>query len=105
MARPCGAVRLAILRAAKDVSSLTARELVELAGVDRHAGLTAVQNLVRAGQLVVIGSRRVPWRRAQAATYTVGTPCLIPSVHGRAEIDAARELSVFLRHAWQEDAR
>lgn len=105
MARPCGAVRLAILRVARDVGALTARELVELAGVDRRAGLTTIEDLARTGHLVAIGSRRVPWRRAKAAIYVVGAPHRRPTSRDQAEMDSAHELGVFLRHAWQEDAR
>lgn len=105
MARPCGAVRLAILRAARDVGALTARELVELAGVDRRTGLTTIENLARTGHLVAIGSRRVPWRRATAATYVIGTPHRRSTSNCESETDPAHELGVFLRHAWQEDAR
>jgi hypothetical protein len=98
-------VRLAILRAAKDIGALTARELVELAGVDRQAGMIAIQNLTRIGALVAVGSRRVPWRRAPAATYAIGAPSRWPASHTQPEIDPSHALGVFLRQAWQEDAR
>ena len=105
MGRPCGTVRRAIVRAAEDVGeALTARELVELAGVDRRSGLMAVENLARVGALVAVGSRRVPWRRAMASTYVIGAQCMRPHVPEASNADPAHQLGAFLARAWHRDA-
>lgn len=102
MARPCGVVRLAIMRAAEGHGrALTARELVDCAGVDRRAGLIAVENLVRTGALVATGSRRVPWRRARTATYTLGVPRGSAPSAVEPGADSAHQLGAFLRRAWR----
>lgn len=63
-----GEIRRALRIAAADGPGCV-RELAERARVGYVAAQRTVENMVRAGELVAVGSRPVPWRRAEVNVY------------------------------------
>lgn len=71
--RPAGDSRLALLKAAADLTtatrSPTMRELVTRSCVGREAARKTVDNMKRAGLLVIVRTRRVEYRNRPVAEY------------------------------------
>lgn len=96
-----GEVRLALRVAAADGPGCI-RELAERAQVGYAAAQRTVENMVRAGELVAVGSKPVPWRRAEAKVYG---PPREAAPRGRRESIGARspdaELQMQLMRIWR----
>jgi hypothetical protein len=70
MARAPGEIRLALRVAAAEKPGCI-RELAQRAQVAYSAAESTVKNMTRAGDLVAVGTKDVPWRRAPANVYAV----------------------------------
>lgn len=76
--RPSGEVRQALLGAVAELATPDrAPTLIELATrsqVDVDAALFTVKNMVRSGALVIVRTRRVPYRNRPVAEYAKASP-------------------------------
>lgn len=90
--RPPGEIRAALVRVVQGGGHYTWRDLAAQAGVGLDAARMAVENMVRAGDLVPVGTRALPHSRRPLAVYAHRTaPAACP--------DAAQPLAHALR-AW-----
>lgn len=90
--RPRGEIRLALGQAAvqfaaSGVPGVTWRSLAEQAGVGYDAAKRTAENMVRAGELVVVGAEPVPGANRRAHLLAPG-PDLLPPAH---EADPANQ--------------
>lgn len=80
--RPAGDPRLALLKAAADlttaVRSPTLQELVSRSCVGREAALHTVRNMKRAGLLVIVRTRKVDYRNRPVAEYAPKDDAVVP---------------------------
>jgi len=80
--RPAGDSRLALLKAAADLTSMTRSptlsELASRACVGREAAKITVANMRRAGLLVVVRQRKVDYRNKPVAEYAPKEGVAIP---------------------------
>ena len=83
MARAPGEIRLALRVAAAEQPGCI-RELATRAQVGFEAAQRTVENMERAGDLVSVGTKEVPWRRAPAKVY--GVPASPPCRMARAPV-------------------
>ena len=101
MARAPGEIRLALRVAAAEQPGCI-RELAQRAQVGFAAAQRTVENMERAGDLVSVGTKDVPWRRAPAKVYAVSSAPSVrmarPSVASRSP-DA--ELQQDLLRLWR----
>jgi hypothetical protein len=73
--RPAGEIKLALLRAAAELATPrrgpTLRELAAAARVGLDAAESTVENMVRAGDLVIVRKRKVEYRNKPVAEYSI----------------------------------
>lgn len=95
--RPAGDPRLALLKAAADLTtaarSPTLQELVSRSCVGREAARRTVDNMRRAGLLVIVRTRKVDYRNRPVAEYAPKDDVVVP------EATAAEWRAVF--GAWR----
>ena len=80
--RPAGDSRLALLKAAADLTTVTRsptmRELIARSCVGREAARKTVDNMKRAGLLVIVRQRKVDYRNRPVAEYAPAEGAKIP---------------------------
>ncbi len=96
MARPRGEIRLALQLAAADAPGSTARELAAKAQVGFRAAQRAIENMTRAGDLIDIGRKPVPWRRSPVRVYAPSEGGAAPSARA-----IGTEIQQMLMTAWR----